>query len=96
MPTAIDIARDVFPEASIEELDHIIWERTGFPCFWSLRDGQSVENKIMEQLIDYRMALSIIPHGWHLCDFCNRQITASQWMCYSCNYNKPDGAVVWC
>jgi len=31
---AFDIAKEYFPDASDEEIEHIIWSHTGFPDFW--------------------------------------------------------------
>jgi len=32
--TFIEVAREYFPDASDDELGHILWEFTGFPCFF--------------------------------------------------------------
>ncbi len=32
--TFLDIASEYFPDASNDELDYILWEYTGFPCFF--------------------------------------------------------------
>lgn len=32
--TFLDIASEYFPDASKDELDYILWEYTGFPCFF--------------------------------------------------------------
>lgn len=46
--TAIELARSIFPEASVsdEELNYIIWNETGFPCFF--KEGDSLELQLRE------------------------------------------------
>ena len=47
----IDIAREYFPNESDENLDHIIWEKTGFPSFWQIpKDGKTPEECFRAQL----------------------------------------------
>lgn len=87
MATAIDIAREVFPDGNEAFWDYAIWGRTGFPSFWSLKEGQTVDGRLREQLIEFRDGLAACPDGMHLCDFCNRAI-ASGWVCGSCDWDK--------
>lgn len=54
MPTAIEIAREIIPDADDEELDFAIWEHTGFPAFWRIGvDGATPEECFRKQLTDY-------------------------------------------
>lgn len=36
--SAVDIVREFFPDATVEEADGILWEYTGFPSFWTTGD----------------------------------------------------------
>lgn len=50
-----DIAREVFPNASDDELEHIVWGHTGFPVFWNIpTDGDTPEACFRKQLETYR------------------------------------------
>lgn len=99
MPTAIDIAREVFPAEDDVTLEGLLWSRTGYPCFWSLKDGQTIAGKLKEQLNEFKHALTLIlqyPKEWHLCDFCNHIIPPGRDVCYKCDYNRPNDDIVWC
>jgi hypothetical protein len=53
MPSAQDVAREYFPDASDEELEHIIWEHTGYPEFWP--DGSKTpEENFRMQLQEFK------------------------------------------
>ena len=55
MTTALEIAREYFPNASDETLDSIIWSRTGFPEFWNIpEDGNTPEECLRKQLQDFK------------------------------------------
>lgn len=86
--TPIELAREVFPGEDEAFLDHAIWARTGFPAFWSLKEGQTVEDKMREQLTEFRDALAACPDDKHLCDFCSRAIDKDRWRCGACDWNK--------
>lgn len=49
-----DEARKVFPTLSDRDITSIMWEHTGFPGFWDLRDGESNSDCFVRQLIQYR------------------------------------------
>jgi hypothetical protein len=57
----IDIARAVFPNASDGELNYIIWNHTGFPCFWSTRElpGWTIERIFVRQLGEFRAGIHV-------------------------------------
>jgi len=49
--TALEIAKEIFPDKSDEELDFIIWEKTGFPSFWNIpEEGKTPEECLRKQL----------------------------------------------
>lgn len=49
--TALDIAREYFPDLPDNELDYIIWEHTGYPDFWQIgTDGNTREECFRTQL----------------------------------------------
>lgn len=48
--TPIEIAREYFPDCTDEQLGYILWNHTGFPCFW---DGDP-ETCMRQQLQDYK------------------------------------------
>lgn len=45
-----DVVRDVFPDVSDEECDGLLWEHTGFPCFWNVKDGETPADCARTQL----------------------------------------------
>jgi hypothetical protein len=50
-PTISGIVREYFPTATDEQIEHILWGKTGFPGFWQMpRDGQSPEACLRSQL----------------------------------------------
>ena len=50
---ACEIAKEYFPEATIEELDYIVWGVTGYPHFWNIpEDGATPEECFRKQLQD--------------------------------------------
>lgn len=54
MPTAVEIVREYLPGASDEELNHVLWEYTGYPEFWRIGiDGNTAEECFRKQLRDY-------------------------------------------
>ena len=54
--TAHEIAKEVFPGKSDEELDFIIWEKTGFPSFWNIpEDGNTPEECLRKQLMEFKL-----------------------------------------
>lgn len=46
-----DIIRDVFPKATDDECDYLLWNETGFPYFWNIpEDGQTPADCARTQL----------------------------------------------
>ena len=53
-PSALQIAREYFPEATEEEIEYVIWEQTGFPSFWQIhKDGATPEECFRKQLAEF-------------------------------------------
>ena len=49
--TALEIAKDIFPEMTDAELQVAIWDKTGFPDFWRTNDPLS---EFKKQLMEYK------------------------------------------
>jgi len=47
---ARDIVLEYFPNANDDEIEWILWEETGYPCFW---DGEP-EESLRKQLQEYK------------------------------------------
>lgn len=46
-----ELVREYFPNASDDEVEHILWTHTGFPCFWNMpKDGNTPEECCRTQL----------------------------------------------
>ena len=76
---AIELAKEYFPEASEEELDHIIWSRTGFPSFF--RGEESIEEQMRKQLSAYK---KLVDAGKKVCYLCNSEATRNG-LCHDCD-----------
>jgi hypothetical protein len=81
--TAIEVARTVFPDKTDEELDYIVWNRTGFPVFWPARFKTTV-SALTAQLKAYRRAEKGLREGESLCTFCNRKAIPGTSECKRC------------
>lgn len=44
----VDIVREYFPGVSNEEADGILWEFTGWPCFWEGAPEESMREQLAE------------------------------------------------
>ena len=50
-----DLVFEYFPEATDEQIDCILWGKTGFPCFFRLgEDGSTIEECCRKQLQEYK------------------------------------------
>ena len=47
---AVEIAREVFPDASDDELGYLVWNETGFPCFFDESDFEAAIKKQLQRL----------------------------------------------
>lgn len=46
-----DLVEEYFPNASDEFIEFVLWERTGWPCFWNIpEDGNTPEECLRNQL----------------------------------------------
>ena len=51
----IDLVKEYFPNISDDEAAHMLWEQTGFPCFWSIpEDGNTPEACCRKQLQKFK------------------------------------------
>ncbi len=81
--TAIEVARTVFPDKTDQELDDIVWNRTGFPVFWPARFKTTV-GALSAQLKAYKRAVQGLREGETLCLFCNRKAVPGEGECKRC------------
>ena len=44
------VVREYFPDASDENIDSILWEKTGYPCFWETDDTEACLRKQLQEL----------------------------------------------
>ena len=57
-----EVVREYFPEATNADIDYILWEKTGFPCFWKTEDTEAC---LREQLAEFKAEIEVkenIPH----------------------------------
>ena len=52
MASAVEIAREYFPDTPEQELFDIIWSETGYPSFWRKEDGNTPEECFRNQLAE--------------------------------------------
>lgn len=72
--TILDLVREYFPDASEDEADFILWERTAFPM-------NSVDG-LRTQLAEFKQAVGRYPNAG-FCDFCNN-LAVTRGLCISC------------
>ena len=54
MTTWRDVVRESFPDANDDFIEHVIWEKTGFPAFWNIpADGNTPEECFRKQVSEY-------------------------------------------
>jgi len=73
----LEIVRDYFPEADDGFAECVLWERTGWPAFWS----GDPEECLRRQLQEFKDA----PPNCRLCDFCNKPAMENNILCESCD-----------
>ena len=50
-----ELVREYFPDATDDEVDFILWEKTGFPEFWNIGvDGDTPLECLRKQLQDFK------------------------------------------
>lgn len=53
-----DAVLEYFPDANEEQVEFILWEKTGFPSFWDIpKDGNTAEECLRKQLLDFKESL---------------------------------------
>ena len=51
----VDLVREYFPSITDEEANDILWEKTGFPCFWHIGvDGNTPEACCRKHLQEFK------------------------------------------
>ena len=50
--TFSELVREYFPNATQDEVDYILWEYTGFPCFWETNDTEACLRKQLQEFVD--------------------------------------------
>ena len=60
--TFYDLAKIVFPDATDEFLNFVLWEKTGFPQFWNIpQDGKTPRECCLKQLLSFKRELKDYP-----------------------------------
>ena len=73
----LEVAREYFPDASDDELDHCIWTHTGFPGFWT----GDPETCFREQLSKLK---TVLDNNQIPCEMCTDPVENSSDK-YTCN-----------
>ena len=45
-----EVVKEYFPDATDDEVDFILCEKTGYPCFWETMDTEACLRKQLEEL----------------------------------------------
>ena len=45
-----EVVKEYFPDATDDEVDFILCEKTGYPCFWGTMDTEACLRKQLEEL----------------------------------------------
>ena len=45
---------EIFPDCDEIEREYIVWEETGFPCFWDSKFGNTPQECFRNQLLRFR------------------------------------------
>lgn len=61
-----EIVREYFPDIDDDQIEYIVWNRTGYPCFWK----GDPEESLRESLAEYKV---VVDKGIHPCTFCNNE-----------------------
>jgi hypothetical protein len=52
---AVGIARELFPDTNDDYLRYILWNHTGFPCFFTGETEDDSAAQLRQQLEEYKM-----------------------------------------
>lgn len=74
-----EVIRAAIPNATADDCNYILWNRTGFPGFW--RD-KNIAREVFKAA--RRTARAALNHR-RLCDFCDRVAMENEWLCSSCH-----------
>ncbi len=44
-----EVVREYFPDASDDDVDYILWEKTGYPSFWETDDTEACLRKQLQE-----------------------------------------------
>mgnify|MGYP001608225562 CR=1 FL=1 len=44
-----EVVREYFPEATDDDIEHILWGQTGYPCFWETDDTEACLRKRLQE-----------------------------------------------
>ena len=67
---ALELVRKYFPDASDEFTEHVLWNRTGFPCFYP--SGTTAEEHFGKQIAEFK---KLYDEGKTPCEFCSNEAT---------------------
>uniref|UniRef100_A0A6M3JJC5 Uncharacterized protein n=1 Tax=viral metagenome TaxID=1070528 RepID=A0A6M3JJC5_9ZZZZ len=100
-----DIALEYFPGATDDFLEYVIWNETGYPCFWCIpEDGANPVECFRKQLVEARgrrdewpkRKMVKIMSEFKRCsncgryDFVDKHICPPEWQVYIPDWHDPD------
>lgn len=68
--------RKVFPKATGDFCEYVLWERTAYPFANAAH--------IKRQIREFKFASDNLKKGQQLCDHCSRVAMRGKWMCRQC------------
>lgn len=92
MATPADVVREHFPNADDSFVEYVVWGKTGFPCFWSPKEGESNADVFRRQVAEFAEAHRGLKPGEIMCDFCLSAARPDDWLCEPCreDWNTRD------
>uniref|UniRef100_A0A6M3LMW2 Uncharacterized protein n=1 Tax=viral metagenome TaxID=1070528 RepID=A0A6M3LMW2_9ZZZZ len=85
--TGIELVKEYFPDATDEFADHVLWARTGFPCFYPADIG--IEEYLRREVQAFKV---LYDAKKDICELCNSEATVGL-LCHKCHeaiYQKQD------
>lgn len=79
--TTNEVLAAIFPEATEKQRDWFLWEKTGYPAWFSCSPGQTPAGKLIEQLW---MAKMLSQRGLCECDGCSEILEGVEGHCQGC------------
>lgn len=85
-PTGLELVREFFPDISDDDAGDILWNRTGYPCFW---EGDPVTH-FRKQIAEFKVNCDA---GMNTCEFCSNAIPSDSedWLCETCSSLQDRG-----